>query len=200
MEPARSFGCKALPLVVSFALAAVGAGCSPAEISQSAEGRASPGWTSFLDSRTGLRGSFPSSWHRGPGKLDSGLINPRQVFTVATFPPRREPPRTGCGYVHPQEIKEVGSRGAFVTLFVGGASPSDLARMQSRPRTFRLRRSERDVAYPNRHAYEEIFTFKRNGRSFTAAAVVGMDAPRAVRHDAMLILDRLRLDSVHLNS
>jgi hypothetical protein len=40
--------------------------------------------------------------------------------------------------------------------------------------------------------------FKEAGRAFTAAVVIGNQAPQAVRRDAMLILDRLRLDSLRI--
>jgi hypothetical protein len=199
MEPAWRLGRKALPIMVGFALA-VAAGCSQAQLSQSANGQASPEWTSFLDSRTGLRGSFPSSWHRGPASLEPRIISPRQLFTVATFRPRREPPRAGCGYLRPQEIREVGSRGAFITLFVGGANPTLMSRTHMRPKRFRLKRSKGQVGPPNRHAYQEIISFKSHGRFFTAGAVIGLHASRDLRQAAMLILDRLRLGSLRLKS
>jgi hypothetical protein len=200
MEPALSLSRKALPLVLGFALAAAGAGCAQAEMAQSADGQASRGWTSFRDSRTGLRGSFPSSWHRGPASLEPRIISPRQLFTVATFPPRREPPRSGCGYLRPQEIREVGSRGAFITLFVGGANPTLMSRTHMRPKRFRLKRSKGQVGPPNPRAYQERISFKSHGRYFTAGAVIGLHASREVRQDAMLILDRLRLGSLRLKS
>lgn len=173
-------------------------GCMAAASDQSAHRSAPPGWTSFRDSRTGLRGSFPSSWHRGPANLQPGLIIPRQVFTVATFSPRREPPRTGCGYLHPQEIRDVGARGAFITLFAGGANPKVMARTHQRPKRFRLKRTNGEVGPPNPHAYQDVIFFKQNGRFFTVGAVIGPHAPRAVRRDAMLILDRLRVGSLRL--
>jgi hypothetical protein len=198
MATARGLAHKALPLVVSLALAGAAEGCSNAEIPQPAHG-ASPNWTSFVDSQTGLRGSFPSSWHRGPASLQPKIVNPRQLFTVATFPPRREPANAECGYLHSQEIREVGARGAFVTLFVGGANPKLLASTRLRPRRFRLRASDGTIEPPT-HARQWIVSFKAHHRYFTAGVVIGKHAPRAVRQDARLVLDRLHLGELRLKS
>jgi hypothetical protein len=174
-----------------------------AMLAQGGESEGSPqsrDWVPFLDPHTGLRGSVPSSWHRGPPNVQPTLIVPRQIFTAATFRPRREPPRTGCGYLQPQEIKGVGSRGAFVTVFVGGANPTVMAHTHPRPKRFRPESSNGSVGPVNPHAYEVIIHFRQHHRFFGIGAVIGKDAPRIVRRRARLILDRLRLGALHLNS
>ncbi len=191
---------RLLLLVAGLVLAAFAAGAILAQGDRSNGGQPTPDWRSLSDPQTGLRGSVPSSWHRGPPNLQPTLIVPRQIFTAATFRPRREPPGTGCGYLQPQEIREVGSRGAFVTVFVGGANPTVMAHTHPRPKTFRPKWSNGSVGPVNPHAYEEIINFRQRHRYFGVGVVIGKDAPPIVRRDARLILDRLRLGAVHLNS
>jgi hypothetical protein len=167
-----------------------------------------PGWTAFVDAETGLRGSLPSSWHRGPASLNPNIVSPRQIFTVATFKPRRAPGT--CGYLHRKEIRQVGSRGAFVTLFVGTGDPGSLSDARPRPESFGTWRprpkgfsfwlSAAGKTPPVRHNRQALISFKEGGRSFTAGVVIGSDAPPAVGRDAMLILDRLDLGSLRLRS
>jgi hypothetical protein len=181
------------------ALAGLAASALLARGDESADRQGSQDWVSFVDPDTGLRGSVPSSWHRGPASLQSKIVSPRQILTVATFSPHREPPNTDCGYLHPQEIRDVGSRGAFVTLFVGGANPTLLASTHVRPKAFRLKASGY-LLQPKTHTHQTIISFKAHHRYFTAGVVLGPDAPRAVRRDARLVLDRLRLGELRLKS
>jgi hypothetical protein len=200
MHLRRLPGQRLLLLLGGLALTGFAASAILAQGDESQNRPQSPGWVSFVDPDTGLRGSLPASWHRGPASLQSGIITPRQIFTAATFRPRREPPGPGCGYLQPQEIKEVGSRGAFVTVFVGGANPTVMAHTHPRPKRFRPKWSNGSVGPVNPHAYDVIIHFRQRHRYFGIGVVIGKDAPRIVRRDARLILDHLRLGALHLNS
>jgi hypothetical protein len=196
----RARGLRLLLLLAGLALTGFGASALLAQGDESGEHHQASGWVSFLDPHNGLRGSVPSSWHRGPASLQPKIVSPRQILTVATFSPHREPPNTDCGYLHHQEIRDVGSRGAFVTLFVGGANPNLLASTHMRPKAFRLKASDLIVDPPTRYARQWILSFKAHHRYFTAGVVLGPHAARAVRRDARLVLDSLRLGALHLSS
>ena len=148
------------------------------------------------DRSHGLAVELPPGWRRASASLTPGLVDPREVLSVATFPLSYRP--TGCAHVAGSALEDLGPRDAFLTLQERGLDPNSTWRdFPSRPAHFGPELggpSEASECVPSARFTDHWFAFTDGGRHFHVLVAFGPQAPVPVRHEAWAILESLRID------
>lgn len=150
-------------------------------------------WLSVSDSRHGLRLELPRGWQRARVNLTPGLVDPREVLSVGTYPLqyRADGP---CSQFPVSALQDLGPRDAFLTIQERGRGSA--AGFPARPRRFEPDLggpSEAPGCVPGKSFTNYWFSFADAGRHFHVLVVFGFAASRAVQRQAWQILDRLRV-------
>ena len=160
------------------------------------EAAAPPAPRLVTDAVRGLAVELPPGWQRATGSLTPGLVDPREVLSVATFPLRYRPTR--CGHVAGSALEDLGPRDAFVTLQERGLDPgSSWTDFPPRPAHFGPQlggSSEASACVPSARFTDHWFGFSDGDRHFHVLVAFGPDASAAVQREAWQILDSLRID------
>ncbi len=159
-----------------------------------------PGWTTFRDEPRGYEVSFPSEWHRARRSLTPGLVDPREILSLATYPLRakRTPGSGRCvvGFPAPA-LDDFGPRDAIVSIQErgsrrGGGFP---ARQRPLPRSPLLLQAEGGPACArDRTRWISFHPFRDAGRNFYAFVAVGRSASSQTRRDVRRVLESLAFE------
>jgi hypothetical protein len=188
---------------IAAALAALLGACGGGTADRTATA-AERGWTTFDDARRGLSVSLPPGWHRARHNLTPGLIEPREILSVGTYPPRRD----GGSRCHVPGCPTATLAGMRPTdVLVSIQERLDLpdqhfkltsdAGFLARERPFELEPRPVDGSGPGgrcarrKLAWWAWTPFGEAGRGFYAFVAVGRDASRRTRREMRLVLDRL---------
>jgi hypothetical protein len=148
------------------------------------------------DETPGLAVELPPGWRHATASLTPGLVDPREVLSVATFPLRYRP--TGCAHVAGRALDDLGPRDALLTLQERGRDPDSTWRdFPPRPARFGPELggpSEASACVPSARFTDHWFAFTDGDRHFHVLVAFGPQAPFAVRGEAWSILDSLRID------
>jgi hypothetical protein len=148
------------------------------------------------DQTHGLAVELPLGWQRATASLTPGLVDPREVLSVATFPPRYRP--TGCAHVAGSALDDLGPRDVFLTLQERGLDRDSTWRdFPPRPTHFGPELggpSEASECVPSACFTDHWFAFTDGDRHFHVLVAFGPQAPVTVRREAWAILDSLRID------
>lgn len=188
-----------LLFVVVF-LGLVVAGCGEGPTTGSARDIAASGEqfrvAGYRDQRRGYTVAVPADWHRANASLTPGLVDPREILSVATFPLR--------GDEFCESLERVPPAEAFVTIQERGRGAYGQEGFPSRPRSFGP-----DPGLPGSSTWpycaggdgkppipmlDYWFGFSDAGRAFHVFVGVGKAAPPQITREAFGILNSLRFD------
>lgn len=159
-----------------------------------------PGWTTYRDEPRGYEVSFPSDWHRARSSL-TGLVDPREILSVATYPLRRRFP-LGSGrcpaLASPAPVlDDFGPRDAIVSIQERGSRRRGGFPARQRP----LRLPPLDL-HPegglacarSRTDWIAFHPFRDAGRNFYAFAAMGRSASPQSRRELRRVLESLQFE------
>jgi hypothetical protein len=148
------------------------------------------------DQTHGLAVELPPGWQHATASLTPGLVDPREVLSVATFPLHYRP--TECAHVAGSGLDDLGPHDAFLTLQERGLDRDATWRdFPPRPARFGSELggpSEASACVPSARFTDHWFAFTDGDRHFHVLVAFGAQAPAAVRDEAWAILDSLRID------
>jgi hypothetical protein len=160
------------------------------------ETTASPRGQFVTDAVHGIALQLPPGWQRATVSLTPGLIDPREVLSVATFPLRYRPTR--CDHVAGSALEDLGPTDGFVTLQERGLDPSSTwPDFPPRPEHFGPELggpSEASACVPSARFTDHWFGFTDSDRHFHILVAFGPEVPVAVQREAWQILDSLKID------
>jgi hypothetical protein len=161
------------------------------------------GWTTYRDAKHGLSLTLPPGWHRARRNLTPHLLDPREILSVGSYPPRYKR-RSRCGVpgcplpaldgfgrrdvlISIRERRHV--RRPVVAGFAPRRRPFALEPMRVHyPRGVRWRCARRVLGRTTWTAFTD------SGRAFYAFVAVGRAATAATRHDARRVIESLAFD------
>jgi hypothetical protein len=155
-------------------------------------------WATTVNATRGFTISLPPGWQLAPESLTPSLLDPRELFSAATFPLayRRGP----CDHMPTGALKTMGPADAFVSVQERGGTPRrDLVGFPPRPASFATLAETRGgdisacLGSPGK-TVEYWRPFSDANRRFYALVVLGTRAPKRIREEAFAVLDRLRFD------
>lgn len=164
------------------------AGCGAAERQRS-------GWTTYQDAHWGYSVRFPDSWHRAVEPVSPKLTEPREILSMATFPPRYRP--TDCEAFGGSARSQMGREDVFLTVQERGYDrDSDWPDFPPRPERFGPTdpRPAEDGCGDRPGTTVHWRNFTAAGRHFHTLVAIVPDAPLCAREQAWRILDSLRPD------
>jgi hypothetical protein len=151
----------------------------------------------YHDQRWGYTVQVPDGWHRASASLTPGLVDPREIFSVATFPLRR-------GDEFCESLERIPPGEAFVTIQERGLGAYGQEGFPRRPQSFEpdpdlpgsstwpyCARGDHKPPIPMRDYW---FGFSDAGRAFHVFVGVGKASPPELSRDAFGILNSLRLE------
>lgn len=181
---------RSAPLLAALVLAGglAGSGCG--------EGTAAPSTLLVTDRARGLEFQLPPGWQQAAASLTPGLLDPREVLSVATFPLRHR--TTSCAHMAGGVLEDLGASDAFLTLQERGLDPSSTwPDFPPRPAHFGPGLggpSEAARCAPGARFSDHWFGFTDAGRHFHVLVAFGHGAPVTTRREAWGVLDSLRID------
>jgi hypothetical protein len=165
------------------ALALAVAGCGAVSDASTGPGRAARG--------DGIRYAIPTGWHAAATSLTPNLTNPREALSVGTG---SLPAGSRCAQFPSAALGALGSADALVTVQERLGS---IVRFPARPRRFSLPAANTSEAAQCAGAGASFtsywFEFRDNRRGFHVLIALGRAAPAARVHEALAVLDSLRI-------
>jgi len=141
-----------------------------------------------------LTAQLPEGWQAARHSLTPQLLDPKERFTVGTFPLRYR--AVGCSQFPSSALADLGPRDALVTL-QERASHRRSAEFPHRPRHFGPHRGDgrSEASECVRHARftDHWFTFRDHSRNFHVLVAFGPMASAETREQAWGNLDSLRV-------
>lgn len=146
--------------------------------------------------REGYRASVPFGWQRAERSLTPHLADPVEIFTAATFRPRRGGPCAQMPYRAARQARDM--KGALVSIQERTGAPMSENRASekgfpARPRPF-TPDPGRFECISTRGVAASFVPFWDRGRRFYAVIVIADAAPDRVRREALTILDDIHFD------
>ena len=179
-------------------IAASPTACDLADDEEPAQPRAGerepPRTTAYRSARYGYTVRIPGGWHRARVTLTPDLLDPREILTVATFPPKRVVDRP-CSQL-PSAMHAMRPTDVVVTVQERAGRPT--AEFRPRPRRFGPSMGSqsvaRDCVEPPVPFVDRMINFRDGRRAFHVFVLVGKKAPARARGAAYAVLDSLELD------
>ena len=158
-----------------------------------------PDWTTYEIPEAAVAVAYPASWTRSIDPLLPGLVDPKELVSLSTFPAR--PGGESCVHLPENAIEDMGPTDALVVIQerLGGPEDGTVAAgdYPRRPAQFGP-----GIGYPSEAVdcldqrkafFDRYIPFSDSGRRFYAYVALGAENPTEVSGQAWTILDRLEV-------
>jgi hypothetical protein len=147
-------------------------------------------WTAHRDASRGYTISVPPGWQVAQESLTPNLSDPREIFSLATFPLRHH--ASECAHM-PSALDDLGDAGALVTVMERGRGSSH--GFGPRPARFGPQEPSSNLECLPSGVEGNWFPFTDGGRAFYGLVAFGPHATAEVRTQAFDVLTRARYDA-----